>query len=253
MVVMYTRRRRGTRRLEGPVNRRNYASLGPKRHAFAIARREADKRGFTRDSGRMVQLVTDGDPDYAQLGAEYLSQALHTIDCDHVFETLWEAGGCFLAEGSAELKAWVETQKDRLFDDDVEALLDEMARRLDLIAKTGPGTKGRRDRLRKARNYIARRASKLQYGWLRRRDLVISTGIVEGAVKNLSGRRCDHGGMRWIRERAQAVLQLRCVEANRDWTGFEQFVHDRLRADARLKCAPERLQTAIAQQLPEAA
>jgi len=158
-----------------------------------------------------------------------------------------------LCRGQRRAKARVETQKDRLFDDDVEALLDEMARRLDLIPKTGLGTKGRRDRLRKARNYIARRASKLHYGWLRRRDLVSSTGIVEGAVKNLIGRRCDHGGMRWIRERAQAVLQLRCIEADRDWTGCEQFVHDRLRADARLKCAPERLQTAIAQQLPEAA
>jgi hypothetical protein len=51
IVVMYTLRRAkdGTATLLGPVNRRVYASFAPKRHVFAVARREADKRGFTKD------------------------------------------------------------------------------------------------------------------------------------------------------------------------------------------------------------
>ena len=253
MVVMYTLRRRGTRRLEGPVNRRFYASFGPKRHAFAIARREADKRGFTAQSGRLLQVVTDGDNDYAELVAEFFPEALHTIDCYHVFEKLWDAGAAFLTESSDELKAWVREQKDRLFDDDVESVLDELKRRRDAIAKTGPGNKNRRERLRKARTYLKKRVDKIRYGSLRRRDLVISSGIVEGAVKFIIAKRCDHGGMRWIKERAQAVVQLRCIEANGDWPDFERFVHDRLRAASQLNRAPERLQTYIPQELPWAA
>jgi hypothetical protein len=253
MVVMYTLRRRGTRRLEGPVNKRFYASFGTKRRAFAIARREANKRGFTADSGRLIQLVTDGDDDYARLTAEVFSEAIHTVDCYHVFERLWEAGGAFLHEGSPELKAWVSQQKERLFDDDVDSVLAELERRRDTIAKTGPGNKGRRARLRKARTYLSKRADTTRYGSLRRRDLVICTGIVEGAVKCVIGKRCDHGGMRWIPERAQAVIQLRCIEANGDWTEFERFVHDRLRAAARLNHVPERLQTKIPQQIQVAA
>lgn len=253
MVVMYTLRRRGTRRLEGPLNRRFYASFGPKRHAFAIARREANKRGCTTDSGRLVQVVTDGDNDYADLVAEYLPHAIHTNDCYHVFEKLWEAGNVLFEEGSPELKAWVREQKGRLFDDDVEAVLDELKRRRDAIAKTGPGNKGRRKRLRSVRNYLAKRVDKIRYGSLRRRDLEISTGIVEGAVKSIIAKRCDHGGMRWIKERAQAVIQLRCIEANGDWEAFERFVHDRLRAAARLNRGPERLQTRVPQQVPAVA
>lgn len=253
MVVMYTLRRVGTRRLEGPVNRRHYASFGPKRHGFAIAQREANKRGFGPDSGRLVQVVTDGDNDYADLVADFFPGATHTIDCYHVFERLWEAGACFLEEGSAELKAWVEAQKDCLFDDDVDAVLDEMKRRRDAIAKTGPGNKGRRERLKAARTYLSKRAHKIHYGSLRRRDLVLSTGIVEGAIKNIIAKRCDHGGMRWIKERAQAVIQLRCIVTNGDWNAFERFVHDRLRAAAHINRAPTRLQTAIPQQLPDAA
>ena len=59
MVVMYTLRRRGTRRLEGPLNRRHNVTFASKRHAFEVARREATKRGFGPSDGRVVQLVTD--------------------------------------------------------------------------------------------------------------------------------------------------------------------------------------------------
>ncbi|MCG8556530.1 MAG: hypothetical protein MJD61_14760 [Proteobacteria bacterium] len=94
---------------------------------------------------------------------------------------------------------------------------------------------------------------KTRYGRLRRRDLAISTGIVEGGLKHIVARRCDHGGMRWIPERAQAVVQLRCIVVNGDWEAFDNFVHERLRAAAHLNAAPERIQTQIPQQLPEAA
>ncbi len=253
MVVMYTLKRRGTRRLEGPINRRHYASFGPKRHAFAFAGREAKKRGFGPDSGRLVQFVSDGDNDYAALATEYLPHAEQTIDCYHVFEKLWEAGGCLFKEGSAELKVWVDEQKTRLFDDDVEAVLDEVRRRRELISKKGPGNKGRRARLQDAHSYLCKRAAKIRYGSLRRRDLVLSTGIVEGAVKNLIGRRCDHGGMRWIKERAQAILQLRCIEANGDWQAFERYVHDNLHLLSTFRCSQQRLQTAIPAPLPKVA
>jgi hypothetical protein len=253
MVVMYTLKRRGTRRLEGPINRRHYVSLGSKRHAFEVARREAEKRGFGVDSGRLVQVVTDGDRDYEELTREYLPHARHDNDCYHVFEKLWEAGAAFLPEGSAELKAWVDEQKARLFEDDVDSVLDEMQARLDAIPLTGPGNKGRRQRLGAARRYLEHRRDKILYGSLRRRDLVIATGNAEGAVRHVIANRCDSSGMRWIKERAQAVLQLRCIEINGDWAAFEAFVHDRLRAEAALNCAPQRLQTAIPKELPRAA
>ena len=253
LVVLYTLRRRGTRRLEGPLNRRHYVSFGSKRHAFEIARREADKRGFTTDSGKLVQVVSDGDRDFADLRAEYFPKALHTLDAYHAFERLWTAGGTFFKEGSEELKAWVQEQKERLFRDDAEAVLQEMRARHAAIPKTGPGTKSRRERLGRAIGYLARRTAMIRYGWLKRRDLVIGTGIVEGAIKHIVGRRCDHGGMRWIKERAQPVLQLRCIQINGDWESFERFVHERSYTAAQLNREPARLPRAEPVPLPEAA
>jgi len=81
-------------------------------------------------------------------------------------------------------------------------------------------------------------------------DLELGTGAVEGAVKNIIGKRFDHGGMRWIKERAEALLQLRCIEANGQWEAFIDFVHDRLRAEAIADGTRPRLQSTTPAALP---
>ena len=67
-------------------------------------------------------------------------------------------------------------------------------------------------------NYIAKRVHMMNYDQLEREDLELSSGIVEGAVRYVVAQRFDEGGMRWIRERAEALLQLRCI-APRDILG----------------------------------
>ena len=59
-------------------------------------------------------------------------------------------------------------------------------------------------------------------------DFEVGSGAVEGAVKNMVGKRCDQGGMRWICQRAEAVIQLRCIELNGDWDAFVEHVSERL-------------------------
>jgi len=206
MVVMYTLRRCGTRRLEGPLNKRHYVTFASKRRAFEVAQREAIKRGFGPKSGRVVQLVTDGDDDLSRLAAEYLPHAEHTIDVYHVFEKLWNAVGALFPEGSPEAKAWVDEQKQRLFLDDAEGVLKEFDRRLARIAKTGPGTKAKRDRLNASRKYIAKRVAHIRYGSLRRRDLVIGSGVVEGPSSSCSRSAATTGGCAGSRSASRPSL-----------------------------------------------
>jgi hypothetical protein len=228
LVVMYTLRRmfhEGKTYLLGPINRWEYASFAPKRHAFAIARREADKRGFTKDSGQMVQVLTDGDEDLALYAKEYFPEAIHTVDVIHVIEYVYKAGECLYDEGSAELKEWVQEQKTCLYGGQEGAVVAEMKRRLLGVPTRGPGNKGRRARLTQAIRYLEKRLPQMRYKWLMEQDLEVGTGIVEGAVKNTIGVRFDHGGSRWIRERAEALLQLRCIERNGDWDAFTEWIH----------------------------
>lgn len=249
MVVMYTLRRHGAKLL-GPINRRYYASFAPKKHAFAIAQREATKRGFGAGSGKLIQIVTDGDLDLETYAAEYFPTAMHTMDVMHVIEKLWAAGECFLDEGSAPLREWIDVQKDHLYAGKIHLILAELHRRFDAIPRTGPGTKGKRERLHAVICYLEKRVAKMPYDKILELDLELGTGAVEGAVKNIIGKRCDHGGMRWIRERVEAMVQLRCIEANGAWDAFIDFVHDRMRAQTQRDGTRRRLQSSTPAALP---
>lgn len=229
IVVMYTLKCSADGTLEGPINKKVYASYAPKRHAVAIARREANKRGFEPQSGKLVQIVTDGDNDLDRYINELFPEAIHTIDVYHVMEYLWEAGRCLYKEGSTELLEWVEEQKAALYDGRVADIIAELDKRL---AQLDPSLTSIKKRLQQVRNYLFKRQEKMDYKTLREQDLEVSSGAVEGAVNYVIAKRFDSGGMRWIKERAEALLQLRCIEVNDDWEAFITFVHDRTREQA---------------------
>jgi hypothetical protein len=250
IVVMYTLKQSIDGMLEGPINKKVYASYAPKRHAVAIARRDADKRGFTKDSGKLVQIVTDGDNDLESYIKEFFPEAKHTIDIFHVTEYLWEAGRCIYKEGSDELIEWVEDQKISLYNGYVSEIIKELDRHLKLLPKHDPDTKSRRDRLKKVRGYLHKRRDKMDYDYLQKHDLEIGSGAVEGAVNYVIAKRFDSGGMRWIKDRAESLLQLRCIEVNDDWDNFISFVHDKTSRQARKTQSNFFLKSTEAAQLP---
>jgi hypothetical protein len=95
---------------------------------------------------------------------------------------------------------------------------------LSKIPKTGPGNKGRRKRLLDIMKYLAEHQHRMRYAELRREDMDIGTGAVEGAVRNLVGIRLDGPGMRWGRDRAEMVLHLRCILLNGQWDDFSSHL-----------------------------
>ena len=249
IVVMYTLGRGagpdGKPALLGPHNRRQYASYAPKRHALAIARREADKRGFTRGSGKLVQVITDGDEQLARGVAELFPEAKHTLDVAHALEYLWDSAACLFPEGSEELLRWVQRHKKHLYAGEVYETVIEGDERIERVSSAS-----KRQRLAKNLEYLAKRADMMNYAELREQDLEIGSGIVEGAVRYVISQRFDEGGMRWIKERAEALLQLRCIELNGDWDRFIAFVHAQLRAESAPSRRPIRLLQDGPQPLP---
>jgi len=226
LVTMYTLRTttddEGNPKLIGPVNRWTYGSYAPKRHAVAIARREADKRGFTVASGKTVQVLTDGDEDLERYVKELFPGAIHTPDVIHVVEYIWKAGACLYKEGSDRLARWVAKRKEELYGGRVWEMLEAMNDAGGRIRN-----KKRRERYGKYLDYIIKRADRMNYAELAARDLELSTGMIEGAVRYVVSQRFDEGGMRWIKERAEALLQLRCIQINGNWEQFVAFAHQR--------------------------
>ena len=246
LVVMYTlkkaRDQDGKPVLLGPINKRVYASYAPKRHAFAIARREAKKRGFTAKSGKRIHILTDGDEDFERYVEDFFPKARHTLDIMHVLEYVWEAGRFAFKEGSDELAAWVKKQERFLYRGKAGVAILHL-NELDVRAAN-------RKRLDEIKNYLRKRIGLMNYHELRKEDLDVATGVVEGAVRHVIGKRFDSSGMRWIRERAEALLQLRCIEVNGDWSAFTDFVEKRTRAQSKTEACALRLLTTQTGSLP---
>jgi len=227
VVVMYTLRRGPDGKLHGPVNKKVWASFKGRKAAAQWARAEATKRGFGPDTTKTVQIVVDGAKGLKEKMEQLFPKAIFTLDVCHVVEKLWKLAGCFHAEGSEELKAWVEDLKELLYRGKAATLVQRLRDLHQQVPTHGPGTKKKRQALEEVIGYVQPRLSMMSYDEWLKQDLVIASGQVEGAVRHVVGERLDCAGMRWLPGRGEALLHLRCIELNGDWETFVDWAYQR--------------------------
>ena len=71
---------------------------------------------------------------------------------------------------------------------------------------------------RRAYRYMQTRRRYLQYAVYRRLGLPIGSGVTEAACKTLYTQRLKQSGMRWHKEGAQRILQLRVIWLSGVWS-----------------------------------
>lgn len=218
LMVMYTLRRGEDGRLHGPCNKKIYASFSSRATALTWAREQATRRGFGPQTDKTVQIVVDGESCLEQRLRGLFPQAILTLDIRHAQERLWKVGRLFHDEGSDALAAWVEPLTQLLYAGKVKAVLERL--RQAAQHSRGAGSRSKRRVIERAINYLDKRHGLMDYGVWRQQDLVLASGVVEGAVRYVIGERLDNSGMRWTVDKAEALLQLRCIEVNGDWEVF---------------------------------
>jgi len=241
--VIYTLKRDANGKLEGPINKRVYATFTSYRALFLWLRDEAIKRGYGTTKFRKALFLADGAQVLWDLKKEFFPDAEECLDWFHAVEKLWEVGKAICRGTRRERKAleeWVAKHKKALRDGKVIEILNELMTTLDQTPVTGPGNKYRRHVLEKVVNYFAEHAGRMRYKQLRCEDLSIGSGVIEGAVRHLVGVRLDGPGMRWGRDRAEAILHLRCVLINGQWQAFEAFLAARPAFRLRAQPVPTR-------------
>jgi hypothetical protein len=219
LIAMYTLKRGEDGRLHGPINKKVYGTFSSRQVALKWARQQATRRGFPPDTTKTIQIILDGECCLEKQMRELFPKAILTLDIRHAQERLWKVGRLLHAEGSQELAAWVEPLQEMLYQGQAEELLG----RLRALHFAGPGSKQKRKIQAQAIAYLEKRVDLMKYGQWREADLVLASGVVEGAARYVVGERLDQSGMRWIVERAEAVLLLRCIEVNGDWDAFFAF------------------------------
>ena len=252
IVAVYTLRRGEDGKLHGPENKRVWASYAPRKVMLDWAKAEVQRRGFQAD-GSNVHVLSDGEVALNQGLKKRFPNASMSLDIRHVEEKIWSVGRLYYKEGSKQLEDWVEKQRKVLYEGNTALLLKRLRRMLKAVPAKGPGTKKKREQLSAVINYIEKRTEWMNYGELQKEDLVIATGVVEGAARYVIGERMDCSGMRWIAERAEMLLRLRCIELNGEWDQFFSWTYSKIIQDQILTSTAYRLRSKEPQALPKVA
>jgi hypothetical protein len=154
-------------------------------------RRMAARLGV-RDAAAVTVIADGAKWIWAQAGT-YLPGAAGVLDFYHASERLYQAGRELLGETPAAV-AWADARRGLLLESGGAALLAD-------LAAGGPKLAG-------AAEYFRPHAGHMDYPGRRAAGTSIGSGLVEGACKQVVGRRLKQTGARWKVRRAERMAAL---------------------------------------------
>ena len=166
--------------------------------------------------------LCDGQASLETDRQKYLPEDAHTVDIldlMHVLPRAWEAAHVFHAEGSAEASAFVREHLTRILHGQVGKVIANWRRRGTLQGLKGAKKKS----LRTICAFLEKNKHRMRYDEYLRMGFPIATGVIEGACRHVIKDRMERAGMRWKVPGAQAMLNLRTIYTNGDWTVFQDF------------------------------
>jgi len=229
IVAIYTLKRGRDGLLHGPINKKIWASYAPRKIMLEWARRHATKRGFPPNTDKRIHIAVDGEKCLKDGLTELFPNATFALDIRHAEEYLWKVGRAFYTEGSQDLEEYVGVLRNFLYESRTPELIFLLKECEQALSKRAKRDKKKRKLLKKTINYMALRLDMMNYKEYIDEDLPIASGIIEGAARYVIGERMDCSGMRWIPERAEALLHLRCIELNGEWDQFFDWDYERRR------------------------
>jgi hypothetical protein len=152
----------------------------------------------------------------------YLPEDAHTLDIldlMHVLPRVWEAAHLFHAEGSIEASAFVRAHLTRILHGHVGNVITGWRR---TATRKGLAT-AKKKSLRTICAFLENNKHRMHYDDYLRLGCPVATGVIEGACRHVIKDRMERAGMRWKVPGAQAMLNLRTIYTNGDWTAFQDF------------------------------
>lgn len=163
-----------------------------------------------------VVAVMDGERALWDVLGLFLPQAIGILDIFHVLERLWLVAHVFHAEGSSAAELFVTARLRMLLSGQVGGVIGGLRQMLTKHALTST----RRRTLATVIGYFENNRQRMRYDEYLAAGYPIGSGVAEGACRHLVKDRLEQSGMRWTVSGAQAVLHLRSVYLNGDWSAF---------------------------------
>lgn len=200
------------RRLPPPHTRMLFAGIETAEHFGPRLRRWAGRLGI-RDPCD-ISVLADGADWIRRQTRQQLPGAKQLLDVYHASEHLADCAKVLHGEAAAA-KAWLEAGRQALLTAGAAGIQAYLAAER---AQTRSATK--RAALDDAAGYFERRADALGYAERLAAGQSIGSGMVEGACKQVIGRRMKQTGARWRIRRANRMATLCCTFHSDAWNAY---------------------------------
>jgi hypothetical protein len=219
---LFARRQRGQaadaarwadRRLPRPHARVLFAAVetaerfGPRWRAWAA-------RLGIRDPGAVTVLADGADWIWRRLEA-YLPGATGVLDIFHAPEHIADCAQAVYGEGSDAARRWTEGSRQALLSAGGEALQGRI-----VAAHNRARGRKKRQALEELAGYFERQQGHPGYASRLAAGQAIGSGAVEGACKQVIGRRLKQTGARWRVRRANRMATLCCTFHGDTWDAY---------------------------------
>ncbi len=170
----------------------------------------ADALGW--NEGRGLSVLADGAKWIWNQVAQHLPASECVVDVFHISEHLHACGRTLFGETSPQAQTWAEQQLNSLIGHGPMRLFKNLENPADPAAK--------HPAVQALMEYLKPNIDGLWYADRLRRGLPIGSGMVEGACKNVIGRRMKCNSARWLAERADHMASLCCLHYSDHWEQF---------------------------------
>jgi hypothetical protein len=141
------------------------------------------------------------------------------LDLLHVTPRLWDAAAQFYVRDSAAAETFVRDRVLRILRGEVSAVVRGLRR---MSTEHELGGKKKAD-VKKICAYFEKNRHRMCYHQYLKHGYPIASGVIEGACRHVIKDRLERTGMSWVRQGAQAMLELRCLYLTDQWDAFTKF------------------------------
>lgn len=198
-----------------PTNKQVFGTLAGQAAAFEHLVEQVQRRDQPQLSHYIA--LTDGNRGLKHRVQQDLPHFTLIVDIIHVSEYLWEVANALWGETDTLRECWMQDALRCVLEDDLDRLLNHLDYQL-------PGlSQSKQDTLKKVCQYLHNNRPFMAYQTYLAQGYPIGTGVIEGACRHLVKDRFERAGMRWSKQGAQVMLDLRATYLNGDWDTFQRF------------------------------
>lgn len=182
-----------------------------------------EKLEYRIHSLKRIVIVADGAPWFWDWVNSHYPEMLQILDFYHATEHLWAFAREWIKD-EQERKLWAEARTGLLLEDGIEQLLQELQSMKK--SDSNAAEKARKSLIK----YYETHRQRMKYKTFRDDGLLIGSGPIESAHRDVLQERLKLSGQRWTFAGWQAVANLRALEKGNQWHRMVAFTQDKMAA-----------------------